>query len=189
MPRPLATTDASPGPTLRLRAGDVLRIRLLNRLAEPTNLHMHGLHVSPQGAGDNVFVTVDPGGSFDYEYRLPADHPPGVYWYHPHLHGLVAGQVFGGLFGAIVVEDTDPSRPPWTVFQEPHHGTPAQQPGADQGIRESKPARDAARTMREAGRLPAAVPATAAPPRTTTRCTATASMPGTVSRCSGTGSG
>ena len=69
---------------------------------------MHGLHVSPQGAGDNVFVTVDPGGSFDYEYRLPADHPPGVYWYHPHLHGLVAGQIFGGLFGAIVVEDTEP---------------------------------------------------------------------------------
>jgi FtsP/CotA-like multicopper oxidase with cupredoxin domain len=99
---------ASPGPTLRLRAGDVLSIRLRNRLAEPTNLHAHGLHVSPQGNGDNVFVTVDPGGSFDYEYRLPADHPPGVYWYHPHLHGLVAEQIFGGLFGAIVVEDADP---------------------------------------------------------------------------------
>ena len=86
----------------------MLRIRLQNRLTEPTNLHMHGLHVSPKGTGDNVFVTVDPGGSFDYEYRLRADHPPGVYWYHPHLHGLVAGQVFGGLFGAIVVEDTEP---------------------------------------------------------------------------------
>jgi len=104
----LGYNGASPGPTLRLQAGDVLSVRLLNRLAEPTNLHMHGLHVSPQGAGDNVFVTVDPGGSFDYEYRLPADHPPGVYWYHPHHHGLVAGQIFGGLFGAIVVEDTDP---------------------------------------------------------------------------------
>ena len=104
----LGYNGASPGPTLRLRAGDVLGIRLLNRLAQPTNLHVHGLHVSPQGAGDNVFVTVDPGGSFDYEYRLPADHPPGVYWYHPHLHGLVAEQIFGGLFGAIVVEDTEP---------------------------------------------------------------------------------
>ncbi len=104
----LGYNGASPGPTLRLRAGDVLRIRLLNRLAAPTNLHVHGLHVSPQGAGDNVFVTVDPGGSFDYEYRLPADHPPGAYWYHPHLHGLVAGQIFGGLFGAMVVEDTEP---------------------------------------------------------------------------------
>lgn len=104
----LGYNGASPGPTLRLRAGDLLRIRLLNRLAEPTNLHLHGLHVSPQGNGDNVFVTVDPGGSFDYEYRLPADHPAGVYWYHPHHHGMVAAQVFGGLFGAIIVEDTDP---------------------------------------------------------------------------------
>lgn len=104
----LGYNGASPGPTLRLHAGDELRIRLLNRLAEPTNLHVHGLHVSPQGAGDNVFIAVDPGGSFDYEYRLPADHPPGVYWYHPHFHGLVAGQIFGGLFGAIVVEDTEP---------------------------------------------------------------------------------
>jgi FtsP/CotA-like multicopper oxidase with cupredoxin domain len=104
----LGYNGASPGPTLRLRAGDVLGIRLTNRLAEPTNLHVHGLHVSPQGNGDNVFARVDPGGSFDYEYRLPADHPPGVYWYHPHHHGLVADQIFGGLFGAIVVEDTDP---------------------------------------------------------------------------------
>ncbi|MGO4804509.1 multicopper oxidase family protein [Arthrobacter sp. 2MCAF15] len=104
----LGYNGASPGPTLRLQAGDALGIRVLNRLAEPTNLHMHGLHVSPQGAGDNVFVTVEPGGSFDYEYRLPPDHPPGVYWYHPHHHGLVAGQIFGGLFGAIIVEDTEP---------------------------------------------------------------------------------
>ncbi|SDP13569.1 Multicopper oxidase with three cupredoxin domains (includes cell division protein FtsP and spore coat protein CotA) [Arthrobacter sp. ok909] len=104
----LGYNGTSPGPTLRLRAGDVLSIRLTNRLAEPTNLHVHGLHVSPRGAGDNVFVAVDPGGSFDYEYRLPADHPPGVYWYHPHHHGMVAEQIFGGLFGAIVVEDAAP---------------------------------------------------------------------------------
>ena len=103
----LGYNGGSPGPTLRLRAGDVLSIRLLNRLAEPTNLHVHGLHVSPQGNGDNVFVTVAPGAGFDYEYRLPADHPPGVYWYHPHHHGMVAEQIFGGLFGAIVVEDAD----------------------------------------------------------------------------------
>lgn len=97
-----------PGPTLRIRAGDVLVIRLVNNLARPTNLHVHGLHVSPEGNGDNVFISVDPGGTFDYEYKLPADHPPGVYWYHPHLHGLVADQIFAGLFGAIVVEDPEP---------------------------------------------------------------------------------
>jgi len=97
-----------PGPTLRVRAGDVLNVRLVNNLDQPTNLHVHGLHVSPEGNGDNVFVSVDPGGTFDYEYRLPADHPPGVYWYHPHHHGTVADQIFAGLFGAIIVEDPEP---------------------------------------------------------------------------------
>jgi FtsP/CotA-like multicopper oxidase with cupredoxin domain len=96
-----------PGPTLRLRPGDRLQVRLVNRLDAPTNLHVHGLVVSPEGNADNVFVTVQPGGSFDYDYRLPADHPPGLYWYHPHHHGMVADQVFGGLYGAIVVEDPE----------------------------------------------------------------------------------
>ena len=96
-----------PGPTLRLRPGDELTIRLVNSLDEPTNLHVHGLHVSPQANGDNVFVAVRPGEGFDYSYRLPPDHPPGVYWYHPHHHGMVAGQIFAGLFGAIIVEDPE----------------------------------------------------------------------------------
>ena len=96
-----------PGPTLRIRPGDTLRIQLLNRLEEPTNLHVHGLHVSPDDNGDNVFVVVEPGDSFSYEYRLREDHPPGVYWYHPHHHGMVADQLFGGLYGAIIIEDTD----------------------------------------------------------------------------------
>jgi hypothetical protein len=50
---------------------------------------------------------VAPGETFEYEYRLPDDHPPGVYWYHPHHHHTVADQVFGGLYGAIVVEDAE----------------------------------------------------------------------------------
>ena len=99
-----------PGPTLRLRPGDRLQVRLVNRLKTVTNLHVHGLHVSPQGNGDNVFLTVEPGESFDYDYQLPVDHPPGVYWYHPHHHGMVADQVFRGLYGAILVEETDPIR-------------------------------------------------------------------------------
>uniref|UniRef100_UPI003217AF22 multicopper oxidase family protein n=1 Tax=uncultured Arthrobacter sp. TaxID=114050 RepID=UPI003217AF22 len=97
-----------PGPTLRIRAGDVLRIGLVNKLAQTTNLHVHGLHVSPEGNGDNVFIAVDPGSTFDYEYKLPTNHPPGVYWYHPHHHGMVAAQIFAGLFGAIIVEDPEP---------------------------------------------------------------------------------
>ncbi len=101
----LGYNDGLPGPTLHVRPGDVLRVRLQNRLARATNLHVHGLVVSPEGNGDNVFVSVDPGESFDYAYRLPDDHPPGTYWYHPHLHGSVADQVFAGLYGAIVVAD------------------------------------------------------------------------------------
>lgn len=94
-----------PGPTLVVHPGDRLRLRLVNALDEVTNLHVHGLQVSPRGNGDNVFVEVGPGKAFDYEYQLPDDHPPGVYWYHPHHHGMVADQLYGGLYGAIVVED------------------------------------------------------------------------------------
>lgn len=97
-----------PGPTLVLRAGDRVKVALENRLEEATNLHVHGLHVSPQGNSDNVLVSIEPGESFEYEYRLPENHPPGVYWYHPHHHGNVAEQVFGGLYGAIIVQDPDP---------------------------------------------------------------------------------
>ena len=96
-----------PGPTLRLRPGDTLRVELGNRLDRVTNLHVHGLHVSPEGNGDNVFVAVEPGRAHRYEYRLPDNHRPGVYWYHPHHHGTVADQVFGGLYGAIIVEDDE----------------------------------------------------------------------------------
>jgi len=94
----------SPGPTLRLRPGDVLRVQLVNRLDQPTNLHTHGLHVSPHGNGDNPFVTIRPGDSFDYTFHIPANHPAGTFWYHPHHHGTVADQIFSGLVGALLVE-------------------------------------------------------------------------------------
>jgi len=101
----LSYNGGLPGPTLRVRAGDTLRVSLHNGLADPSNLHVHGLHVSPENNSDNVFVTVPAGDSFDYRYELPLNHPPGVYWYHPHQHGFVTDQVFGGLYGAIIVED------------------------------------------------------------------------------------
>jgi FtsP/CotA-like multicopper oxidase with cupredoxin domain len=103
--RTLGYNEGLPGPTLVLRPGDRLRVRLVNRLDEPTNLHVHGLHVSPKDSGDNAFVVVAPGESFDYDYLLPENHPAGVFWYHPHHHGMVADQVYGGLYGAILVED------------------------------------------------------------------------------------
>lgn len=105
--RALSYNGGVPGPTLRVRAGDILNVSLRNGLTEPSNLHVHGLHVSPENNSDNMFVTIDAGDSFDYRYELPANHPPGVYWYHPHHHGLVADQVFGGLYGAIIVGDSE----------------------------------------------------------------------------------
>ncbi|TQO18888.1 FtsP/CotA-like multicopper oxidase with cupredoxin domain [Rhodoglobus vestalii] len=106
--RALSYNGGVPGPTLRVRAGDTLSVSLRNGLKDPSNLHVHGLHVSPENNSDNMFITVAAGDSFDYQYELPANHPPGVYWYHPHLHGFVADQVFGGLYGAIIVEDPEP---------------------------------------------------------------------------------
>jgi FtsP/CotA-like multicopper oxidase with cupredoxin domain len=97
-----------PGPTLMVDPGDVLSIKLDNRLSSPTNLHTHGLHVSPEGSSDNVLRRIDSGTSGQYRYAIPSDHPPGVFWYHPHHHGMAADQVFGGLYGAIIVQDSTP---------------------------------------------------------------------------------
>ena len=103
----VAYNGSLPGPTLRLRPGDRLRVTLVNRLDMATNLHVHGMHVSPAGTGDNSFIRVEPGESFDYAYDLPANHPSGTFWYHPHHHGSVADQLAAGLYGAIIVEDLE----------------------------------------------------------------------------------
>jgi suppressor of ftsI len=84
--------------------GDTIRLRLANMLAEPTNLHTHGLTVSPRGNSDNVFLDVAPEQTLDYEIRLRADQAPGLYWYHPHPHGLSDMQVRNGMSGAIIVD-------------------------------------------------------------------------------------
>jgi FtsP/CotA-like multicopper oxidase with cupredoxin domain len=95
----------APGPTLRVRPGDTLVITLENRLGEATNLHTHGLHVSPSEGSDNVFVSVDSGKDHTYTYTIPDNHRSSLCWYHPHLHGAVAEQLGGGMFGALIVED------------------------------------------------------------------------------------
>lgn len=116
-----------PGPTLRVRPGDLLRVRLINDLPpntdgspqdiniphhpNTTNLHTHGLHVSPEGNADNVLLEVEPGTQFDYEFEIPSDHSAGTYWYHPHRHGSVATQMFSGMAGALVVEGAVDSVP------------------------------------------------------------------------------
>jgi FtsP/CotA-like multicopper oxidase with cupredoxin domain len=91
-------------PTLRVRPGDVVRLRLVNDLDEATNLHTHGLSVSPLGNSDNAFLHIAPGRALDYELRIPATHAPGLYWYHPHPHGRSDEQVRNAMSGALIVE-------------------------------------------------------------------------------------
>ena len=93
-----------PGPTIRLQVEDTLKVALTNNLEDVTNLHTHGFHVSPKDNSDNIYIHVNPGETFDYEYNLPITHLPGTYWYHPHAHGNTAEQVTFGLAGAIIVE-------------------------------------------------------------------------------------
>lgn len=92
------------GPVLRLKPGDVLRLRLVNHLPQATNIHFHGLAVSPQGHGDNSMHMVAPGESWDYVISIPKDHPPGVYWFHTHAHSFAERQLMGGLSGTLVIE-------------------------------------------------------------------------------------
>jgi suppressor of ftsI len=97
-------------PLLRVRRGDVMRITLRNKLPDDaSNLHFHGMSVSPQANGDNVFIHVHPGEQFDYEVRVPAAgrQGPGLFWYHPHAHGFVAKQMLGGMSGGLVVDGSE----------------------------------------------------------------------------------
>jgi suppressor of ftsI len=97
-------------PVLRVRLGDVMRITFQNRLnTDPSNLHYHGMSVSPKGNSDNVFIHVHPGEDFNYEVNIPAHdrQGPGLFWYHPHGHGFVDKQVLGGMSGGLVVDGSE----------------------------------------------------------------------------------
>jgi FtsP/CotA-like multicopper oxidase with cupredoxin domain len=73
--------------------------------ASATNIHFHGTNAAPVCGQDEVVRTlVAPGESFDYNVQVPANEPPGLYWYHPHPHGFSEGQVQGGATGALIVE-------------------------------------------------------------------------------------
>ena len=92
-----------PGPTLDVQVGDVLEIRLTNRLPEPTAVHWHGLRVPAAMDGtEMVQRPVGPGETFTYRFALP---DAGTFWYHPHHHETV--QLERGLYGAIVVRGPD----------------------------------------------------------------------------------
>jgi FtsP/CotA-like multicopper oxidase with cupredoxin domain len=76
------------------------------------NIHYHGTNVPPSCHQDEVIKTaVDGGKSFDYALQFPKDEPPGLYWYHPHIHGLSEAAVLGGASGAIIVEGLEKFNP------------------------------------------------------------------------------
>jgi FtsP/CotA-like multicopper oxidase with cupredoxin domain len=71
-----------------------------------TNLHFHGLTIPPVCHQDDVLKTsIQPGDApFEYRFRVPENEPPGLYWYHPHIHGFSKEQLLGGASGALIVE-------------------------------------------------------------------------------------
>jgi FtsP/CotA-like multicopper oxidase with cupredoxin domain len=78
-----------------------------------TNLHFHGLTVPAVCHQDDVLHTlIQPGdAAFEYRFQIPADEPPGLYWYHPHIHGFTKAQVLGGASAALVVEGIERALP------------------------------------------------------------------------------
>ena len=92
------------GPTLHVRPGDRIEATIRNATSERTNIHYHGMHVSPRGRSDNVFRVFRPGQTVKSIVDVPTDHSPGTYWYHVHLHGLTEEQVMGGMSGLLVVD-------------------------------------------------------------------------------------
>ena len=78
-----------------------------------TNLHFHGLTVPPVCHQDDVLKTsVQPNDPpFEYRFRIPDNEPPGLYWYHPHIHGFSKAQVIGGASGALIVEGIERANP------------------------------------------------------------------------------
>jgi FtsP/CotA-like multicopper oxidase with cupredoxin domain len=124
-------------PTLRLNPGDKLGLDIVNQnnpgdagmmkmdmppavcgdkgmaTISSTNVHFHGMNVPPKCHQDDVINTlIQPGtAGFQYGMQIPAKEPPGLYWYHPHVHGFTEFQVNGGAAGALIVGGMEKYRP------------------------------------------------------------------------------
>jgi FtsP/CotA-like multicopper oxidase with cupredoxin domain len=109
-------------PVIRVSPGDEIKIdyfndfppaRAISCTHDPcatgmTNLHFHGLSISPRAPQDDVLsMAAMPGEALHYSVHIPESHPPGLYWYHTHPHGESAQQVRDGMSGAIVIEGID----------------------------------------------------------------------------------
>jgi suppressor of ftsI len=109
MPEVAPTIDIKPGDTFVVDVkNDMPTVPPPNTvdLQDYINLHFHGLTVSPEGHGDNVLgMLAKPGAHLHYVVHVPANQEPGLYWYHPHVHGQTSYQVGeSGMSGAIVIE-------------------------------------------------------------------------------------
>src|SRR6266853_605218 len=112
-------------PVIRALPGDVLKITYSNDLPAKsqetcavnpcmnmTNLHFHGLTISPNAPQDDVLgMLAMPGQVLHYSVEIPRDHPPGLFWYHTHPHGESERQVLDGMSGAIVIEGMESYAP------------------------------------------------------------------------------
>jgi FtsP/CotA-like multicopper oxidase with cupredoxin domain len=131
------TPDGSEGPTLHINPGDHLIINVKNDLPTPTsasdmqmttnaltvcgdttmndssvNIHYHGTNTPPTCHQDEVIHTlINAGETFTYDVAFPPDEPPGLYWYHPHVHGLAERTTQGGATGAIIVDGIEALQP------------------------------------------------------------------------------
>jgi FtsP/CotA-like multicopper oxidase with cupredoxin domain len=108
-------------PVVRVVPGGAIQLEYVNQMSKSsselcvdgpctnmTNLHFHGLHVSPDAPGDDVLTMMAmPGQSLHYTVDIPADQPPGLYWYHTHPHGESYQQDLDGMSGAIVIDGMD----------------------------------------------------------------------------------
>ncbi|MFF7840554.1 multicopper oxidase family protein [Streptomyces ossamyceticus] len=122
------------GPTLHVVPGQRVNLKLANHLGTSTNLHYHGMHLSPEGSADNIDLSVKPGRIQTYHLDIPANQEPGTYWYHDHdmcegngrpMPGMTMSpapanvrcngtesQIGAGLSGTIIVGDSRETLPP-----------------------------------------------------------------------------
>jgi FtsP/CotA-like multicopper oxidase with cupredoxin domain len=131
------TPDGLQSPTLHVRPGDTLNLSVTNRNPPPPpgsptevvanaydrcgdvtmtitslNVHFHGTNTSPVCHSDQVIHTIiNSGETFQYSVKFPWSEPPGLYWYHPHVHGIAEAAVQGGASGAIIVEGIENVQP------------------------------------------------------------------------------
>ena len=92
------------GPIFRVKKGQRIQVRLKNELPDPTIIHWHGLLI-PEEMDGHPRYAIAPGASYDYDFQVI--NRAGMYWFHPHPHGLTGPQVYYGLAGLFIVSDDE----------------------------------------------------------------------------------